>query len=113
MTVLIPRIRTINVRLSEDEYLELERYCVSSGARSISDLVRNTMHNVLLDANRDTASPSIANDNSAKINYLEQKVDELVAKLSSFQAGVQMSSKARLDEPKEPAETQALGDAEA
>ena len=47
MTVLIPRIRSINVRLSQEEYLELERFSVASGARSISDLVRSTMNSVV------------------------------------------------------------------
>ena len=43
MAVLIPRVRTIGVRLSKEEYAALERFAVESGARSISDVARTAI----------------------------------------------------------------------
>jgi hypothetical protein len=40
MAVLIPRIRMIGVRLSEEEYSVFERFFVESGARSMSEAAR-------------------------------------------------------------------------
>jgi len=84
MAVLIPRIRTINVRLSEEEYLELERFCVASGARSISDLVRSTMHSLVISRNQDNSLASSVIEYSGHVKDLEQRVKELAAELESF-----------------------------
>jgi len=92
MAVLIPRIRTINVRLSEEEYLELERFCAASGARSISDLVRSTMHNVVRGGDRESVLASSINEQSAHMKYLQQRVEELAAELVAFRAGAPPSS---------------------
>lgn len=87
MAVLIPRIRTINVRLSEEEYLELERFCVASGARSISDLVRNTMNSLITSRNQDNSLASSVIEYSAHVRDLELRVRELAAELESFRTG--------------------------
>ena len=84
MAVLIPRIRTINVRLSEEEYLELERFCVASGARSISDLVRSTMHSLVISRNQDNSLASSVIEYSGHVKDLELRVKELAAELESF-----------------------------
>jgi hypothetical protein len=84
MAVLIPRIRTINVRLSEEEYLELERFCVASGARSISDLVRSTMHGLVTSRNQDNSLASSVIEYSGHVKDLELRVKELAAELESF-----------------------------
>ena len=88
MAVLIHRIRTINVRLSEEEYVELERFCVASGARSISDLVRSTMHSIVTSGNQDNSLASGVNEYSTHVRDLEQRVKELGSELASFRAGV-------------------------
>ena len=92
MAVLIPRIRMINVRLSEEEYLELERFCIASGARSISDLVRNTMHKIVASGNHDKSLASSVNEYSAQVRDLELRVKELAAELASFRVGAQPQS---------------------
>jgi hypothetical protein len=84
MAVLIPRIRTINVRLSEEEYLELERFCVASGARSISDLVRSTIHSLVTSRNQDNSLASSVIEYSGHVKDLELRVKELAAELESF-----------------------------
>lgn len=89
MSVLIPRIRAINVRLSEEEYLALERFCVASGARSISDLVRSAMHTLVIGGNQESSLASSVSQYSTHVKSLEQKVEDLAAQLASFKAGMQ------------------------
>ena len=104
MAVLIPRIRTINVRLSEEEYLELERFCVASGARSISDLVRNTMNSLVTSRNQDNSLASSVIEYSTHVKDLELSVKELAAELESFRTGVQPHHANGPDETNETAE---------
>jgi hypothetical protein len=112
MAVLIPRIRMINVRLSEEEYLELERFCIASGARSISDLVRSTMHKIVASGDRDKSLASSVNEYSAHVSDLELRVKELAAELASFRVGAQPQSVAGPDMKGETEVTQLLADAE-
>jgi hypothetical protein len=109
MTVLIPRVRTINVRLSEEEYLELERFCVASGARSISDLVRSTMHSLVTGSQQENSLASSVIEYSAHVKELELRVRELAAELESFRTGVQPHHPS---EPDATGETQPVEDAE-
>lgn len=108
MSVLIPRIRTINVRLSEEEYLELERFCVASGARSMSDLVRNTINSLVTTRNQDNSLASSFIKYSAHVNDLELRVKELAAELESFRTGVQPHHANAPDVAKATAETRPL-----
>ena len=112
MAVLIPRIRTINVRLSEEEYLELERFCVASGARSISDLVRNTMNSLVASRNQDNSLASSVIEYSAHVKDLELRVKELAAELESFRTGDRSHHANGPDETNETAETRPLEDPE-
>ena len=112
MVVLIPRIRMINVRLSEEEYLELEKFCVASGARSISDLVRSTMHSVVRGGSQESSWASSVNEYAVHVRDLEQKVEVLAAELASFRAGVQPQNVNRPDATNQTAEAQLLDDAE-
>jgi hypothetical protein len=112
MAVLMPRIRMINVRLSEEEYVELERFCVASGARSISDLVRSTMHRVVRGGNQNNAMASSDNEYSTQVRDVERRVKELAAELASFRAGVRAQVVEGPDAKGETAVTQPLVDAE-
>jgi hypothetical protein len=111
MSVLIPRIRTINVRLSEEEYLELERFCVASGARSISDLVRNTMNSLVTSRSQDNSLASSVIEYSAHVKDLELRVKELAAELESFRTKDRPHHANGPDETNEAAEMQPLDDA--
>lgn len=82
MAVLIPRIRTIGVRLSEEEYSTLERFCVESGARSISDLARNAIWNFVNRAHQDNALASAVSTHSAQVKDLEQRLEQLTAEMA-------------------------------
>jgi hypothetical protein len=55
MTVNKPRSRMISVRLSEDEYVALQRLCIVTGARSVSDLTRDAMQSLLNQVDREDA----------------------------------------------------------
>jgi hypothetical protein len=106
MAVLMPRIRMINVRLSEEEYVELERFCIASGARSISDLVRSTMHRVVRGGNQDNGTASSVNEYSTQVRDVERRVKEIAAELASIKAGRDRRRTAAADEKDETAEVQ-------
>ena len=86
MAVLIPRIRTIGVRLSEEEYSTLEKFCVESGARSISDLARNAIWSFVNRAQQDNALASAVSTHSAQVKDLEQRLERLTAEMALLKA---------------------------
>ena len=47
MAVLKRRTRSVNFRLSEEEYELLHRVCAASGARSLSDLARSAVSQLI------------------------------------------------------------------
>ena len=86
MTILRPRSRSITVRLSEEEFATFQQLCVSTGARSISDLARKAMQEVL-DRTATKTYPNSGRDrHSAQIRQLERKVEELATELAVFKA---------------------------
>lgn len=102
MAVLVPRIRTINVRLSEAEYLELERLCVAKGARSLSDLVRQTIHDLVAFANQESVLAFTVNQHSAQVKELEQEIERLSAEVASLRADSPKHDTGRPAENKDP-----------
>lgn len=82
MAVLVPRTRTIGVRLSEEEYAVLERFCVKSGARSISDLARSAICALLERSDQEDRLVSTVNENVVQLKDLERKLAELAAELA-------------------------------
>ncbi len=50
MAVLKPRERVVYFRLSEDEFRHFERACEQVGARSLSDLTRNAIKQLISQA---------------------------------------------------------------
>jgi GH24 family phage-related lysozyme (muramidase) len=84
MTVLRPRSRSISVRLSEEEFAALQAVCVATGARSISDLARKAMQEVLERVDEEITSNLNHDGRSSQIKSLERKVEELAAELATF-----------------------------
>jgi uncharacterized caspase-like protein len=82
VSVLVPRQRTIGVRLSEAEYAALERFCVEGGARSISDVARKAISSLISNSNRKSAVASSANRNSVQMKELEGQMRQLAAEIS-------------------------------
>lgn len=89
MSVLIPRIRTIGVRLSEDEYSSLERFCAQSGARSISDFARLAIWSFVKRADQENAVNLTMNQNVMQFNDLEEKIARLSAEIALLKAASQ------------------------
>lgn len=79
MTVLKPRSRMISIRLSEEEYLALKQLCKATGARSVSDLARDSMR-VVLDGVNDSDVLGMRLDEFRKLlKRLDRKIDRLAA----------------------------------
>ncbi|MFP5275978.1 MAG: hypothetical protein ACLGPM_02595 [Acidobacteriota bacterium] len=88
MAVFVPRTRTIGVRLSEEEYSSLERYCVESGARCISDLARTAIFRLVNRMNEESLSASAARTRFRRVHELEQKLARLTTELALLKAGI-------------------------
>jgi len=86
MTVLVPRHRTIGVRLSQEEYAALEKFCVESGARSISDLARSAIASFLKLAHQENALTSTVSQQALQVKDLEQRIERLSAEIALLRA---------------------------
>lgn len=85
MAIVDPRKRTIGVRVSQDEYDLLERFCAAGGARSISDLARTAVLKFVNQAMRNK-SPSGKSAPPTQLKEIELKMDQLLAELASVKA---------------------------
>jgi hypothetical protein len=77
MPIRNPRSRTISLRLSEEEYVGLKRVCVVTGARSVSDLIRDAMRALLNGVNRDDVLGFRIDEFCAQLKNLDRKIDRL------------------------------------
>lgn len=84
MTVLIPRARTIGVRLSAEEYSALERFCLVTGARSMSEVARTAICKFVRKAAR--KSPASAAEHATQLRDLEQRVSQFNAEIAFLKA---------------------------
>jgi hypothetical protein len=84
MTVLNPRSHAISVRLSEEEFVALRQLCSVTGARSVSDLIRNAMHVLLDGVNRDDVLGLRVDEIRSQLKSLDRKVGQLAARASPF-----------------------------
>ena len=88
MTVMKPRSRMISVRLSEEEYLALRTLCSATGARSVSDLTRDAMRNVLKGTSREEAPDGNLEEFRAGMKNLETKVERLEALITNYKTQI-------------------------
>jgi hypothetical protein len=86
MRTLKRRTRTITIRLSEEEHLALCQLSLKSGARSVSDLMREAMHMVLRNANLDSHRGLYVDDYRFQIRDLERKIEQLAVDLTSLKS---------------------------
>ena len=84
VTVFKTRSRMISIRLSDDEYIGLKRLCVSTGARSVSDLARTAMSDLLADGLEARIGTRVE-EVRLQISALDKKLDEISARLSSLE----------------------------
>ena len=84
MSVLNPRNRLVNFRLSEIEFEKLKAACARQGARSISDFARSSVLRSL-DEPPEVVAPSYGRVSSLdqKVAELEIRVDQLLRLLSA------------------------------
>ena len=83
MAVIKPRSRMISVRLSEDEYSALLQLCLTTGARSVSDLTRDAMRALLVSSTRDNGFDNYVEEFRNQISKLDRKVEELAKRVAS------------------------------
>lgn len=91
MTILTPRVRTIGVRLREDEYALLETFCIETGAQSIADVARSAIRAYIRDAHQKNALVLHANRSSIQMKELEAKVAQLTLEIAQFRASTALS----------------------
>jgi hypothetical protein len=85
MRVLRPRSRIVSIRMSEEEFSTLRRICLTTGARSVSDLAREAMRGLLNGTSQETGDTT-RNEYSAQMRELEQRVDKLSAEIEMFKS---------------------------
>lgn len=87
MRVLVPRVRTLAVRLSEDEYSALERFCLESGARSISHIARTAICNVVNQKTHENTLSLAGSVDARQLKQLQEKVDRICADIEFLKQG--------------------------
>src|SRR5580704_4782187 len=80
MSVLKPRNRLVYFRVSEDEFQQFNQMCESVGARSISDLARSAIQQ-MIQQHGDLQRPDPL---AAKVMILETIVDDLDRKVQQI-----------------------------
>jgi hypothetical protein len=78
MSVLRPRNRLVNFRLSEDEFESLKLACENSGARSISDFARGSVLERIGSTQQAQSVPG------GRVTNLDQKVSELEGRVGEL-----------------------------
>jgi len=76
----------ISVRLSEEEYSALRRLCSMTGARSVSDLTRDSMRVLLNGANRENVFGSGMDEFRSEIRNLNKKIEQLAVEIATSKA---------------------------
>jgi uncharacterized protein (DUF1778 family) len=94
MSVLRPRNRLVNFRLSEDEFESLKTACENSGARSVSDFARSSVLSQIENTKQALSFPQSRVTNlDQKVSDLEGRVGQLLNLLNvtGFTSGVEPS----------------------
>ena len=82
----------ISVRLSEEEYSSFKLLCSEIGARSISDLARDSMCALLNGLNSEDSRGISRNEFRVHMKRLDRKLERLAAKIKSTNAGEKRES---------------------
>ena len=78
MSVLRPRNRLVNFRLSEDEFENLKTACENSGARSVSDFARSSVLAQIENTQQALSGPQ------SRVTNLDQKVSDLEGRVGQL-----------------------------
>jgi Arc/MetJ-type ribon-helix-helix transcriptional regulator len=82
MTVQKPRSRIISIRLSDEEYSDLRRLCMSSGARSVSDLARYAMRKLLRGTTKNDGISQHFAELQGQMSTMSSKIEQLSARFA-------------------------------
>ena len=78
MAVIRPRNRLVYFRVTEDEFRRFTQLCERHGSRSISDLIRDAMHRLLIEADQED------NGADSKVKALDKLIAEVSAQLQQL-----------------------------
>lgn len=70
---------------------------MATGARSLSDLVRHAMRELVTGANQDSVLASTVNQHAALVKELEQKIERLSTEIASLRAESPMHENERTE----------------
>lgn len=87
MPVQKPRSRIISIRLSDEEYNDLRRLCMASGARSVSDLARYAMRKILRGNPKNDGITQHFAELRDQMSTMSSKIEQLSARFVSHQNG--------------------------
>jgi len=82
MAVLKPRSRILSIRLSEEEFLTLNRLRSVFGARSMSDLARDCMRMVLNGVGQEEVLDSRLDELRTSLMRIDKKIDRIASALT-------------------------------
>jgi hypothetical protein len=74
----------ISTRLSEDEYVALQRHCAATGARSVSDLTRDAIRTLLKYVNREDMLSHRMDECLIEMRNLDRRLATLAAKIPAM-----------------------------
>lgn len=92
MPVLFPRTRAISVRLSEEEYAALEKFCLDGGARCISDVARDAIRSFVSQASKESTLQASLMQNSDQVKEVTQRLELLALEFATLKAEMQPST---------------------
>ena len=72
----------VSIRLLDDEYEQLKQFCLTKGARSVSDLAREAMFRMLPRPAGDSRHPDLAD----QVRRLDQTVAALGEKMEAIES---------------------------
>ncbi len=83
--ILKPKSRMISIRLSDEEYEGLKNLCMSQGARSVSDLARTAMNQMLHISSDPTNGGSSVElrfrELHGRLNLLDRRIEQLAGRM--------------------------------
>jgi len=77
--------RMVSFRLSDDEYREFMKMCENTNARSMSDVARLAVHEMLRNGECNADPPSSLEH---RLNTLEQRLESLSSRIELLSPGV-------------------------
>lgn len=75
MSVLQPRTRTVNFRISDEEFERLKQACLAAGARSVADFVRSVV--LGYEQRADLAPPPRPRGEGKDVTKMRQAMEKL------------------------------------